>query len=79
MQPVVQMKIRQVVSSILLILMGHTISTVQYTAFGKAYRGEIDGMSTSGVEVIDAISELSQPSAPLQPYARTTTNSLRSQ
>ena len=29
-----------------------------YTAFGKAYRGEIDGMSTSGVEVIDAISEV---------------------
>ena len=26
-----------------------------YTAFGKAYRGEIDGSSTSGVEVIDAI------------------------
>ena len=30
----------------------------QYTAFGMAYRGEIDGMSTSGVEVIDAISEV---------------------
>ena len=29
-----------------------------YTAFGKAYKGEIDGSSTSGVEVIDAISQV---------------------
>ena len=29
-----------------------------YTAFGKAYRGEIDGTGTSGVEVIDAISQV---------------------
>lgn len=29
-----------------------------YTAFGKAYRGEIDGVSTTGVEVIDAISQV---------------------
>ena len=29
-----------------------------YTAFGKAYRGEIDGTGTSGVEVIDAISKV---------------------
>ena len=35
----------------------------QYTAFGKAYRGEIDGSSTSGVEVIDAISQVQCQSA----------------
>ena len=29
-----------------------------YTAFGKAYRGEIDGTGTSGVGVIDAISQV---------------------
>jgi len=34
-----------------------------YTAFGKAYRGEIDGASTSGVEVIDAISQVTCQSA----------------
>jgi len=34
-----------------------------YTAFGKAYRGEIDGASTSGVEVIDAISQVQCQSA----------------
>ena len=38
----------------------------------KSHRGEIDGMSTSGVEVIDAISEVG--CGPLKPYARTTTN-----
>ena len=35
----------------------------QYTAFGKAYRGEIDGSSTSGIEVIDAISQVQCQSA----------------
>ena len=34
-----------------------------YTAFGKAYRGEIDGSSTSGIEVIDAISQVQCQSA----------------
>ena len=30
-----------------------------YTAFGKAYKGEIDGSETTGVEVIDQISQVS--------------------
>ncbi len=31
----------------------------QYTAFGKAYKGQIDGADTTGVEVIDQISQVS--------------------
>ena len=30
----------------------------QYTAFGKAYKGEIDGTETTGIAVIDAISQV---------------------
>ena len=30
----------------------------QYTAFGKAYRGEIDGQQVDGITVIDAISQV---------------------
>ncbi len=31
----------------------------QYTAFGQAYKGQIDGTNTTGVEVIDQISQVS--------------------
>ena len=55
---VAQTIIRQEVQFYLVNSTGAKTLDGKYSAFGMAYKGEIDGVETTGIDVIDAISEV---------------------